>query len=205
VATGFTLTLRSTTGSKTANSWITAAEADAILTALGVYNLTAWNALTTAAKEFRLILAAKEMASQFDFAGWPVYRNQALPFPRWFTEEDSIVIPDEIKIAQACIAYAIIHKRLVDISNPADGATEDSDISSISLFGAISISAASSPVDQVDRSALEAAIKSEHAHIYLMISDWVTQASLIPRMPQQDYTVFLPNGQTIPPLLEEVA
>lgn len=200
----FSIVLNSTVGSSSANSLITATEADAILAALGIYDLTAWTALTTAAKNLRLILAAKIMSSQFDYRGWPVYVNQALPFPRWFTEDDDITIPDEMKIVQACIAYAVVHKRLVDVSNPDDGAVENADISSLSLFGAISISAASTPIQSSDNSALEAVIKSEHAHIYLFLEDWIVQVAMTPRIQQQEVMITLPDGRVIPPLLAEV-
>lgn len=201
----FSFTLNTTVGSSSANSWATVAEADEILTALGIYDLTAWTALTTAAKTIRLILAAKLMSSQFDYRGWPVYTNQALPFPRWFTEDDEISVPDEIKVVQVCIAYALIHKRLVDVSDPGDGPTESVDLSSVSLFGAISMSAASSAIESADNSALEATIKSEHMHIYLFLEDWVTQVVLTPRIQQGETTITLPDGRVIPPLLAEVA
>lgn len=201
----FSLILNATVGSKSANSLITVAEADAILPALGIYDLTAWTALQTAAKTLRLILAGKIMSSQFDYRGWPVYVNQAMPFPRWFTEDDEIGVPDEMKIAQACIACGPVHKRLIDIPNPDDGPTENADIASLSLFGAISISAASTPIGSSDNSALEAVIKSEHAHIYLFMEDWLTQVTMTPRIAQRDVTVTLPDGRVIPPLLAEVA
>ena len=184
------------------------------MTGLGIYDMTAWGLLTTAGKEFRLLLAAKLMTSLFSYIGWPVYKNQALPFPRripkgdyatqvrsmiawdsWWgyggdiffpasmsggtglwtwPEDDPIVIPDDIKIAQACIAYAVIHKRLVQQSNPADGPEDSLDVSSMS-YGGLSMSASTGSPVRLDGTTLEAVIRSEHSHIYLLLEAYITR------------------------------
>jgi hypothetical protein len=221
-------TLNTTIGSKTANSYCTAAEADAILTGLGIYTLTSWTALQTAGKEFRLKLAAKLTDSMFHYIGWPVYMNQALAFPRriptsdyptivrglmrwdpywgyggdlfgasdipgeWtWDEDDPIVIPDDIKTVQACIAYAVVHKRLTTQSDPADGPDDALEISSMSI-GGLSMSAASGPLQRLDGTPLEAVTSSEHMHIYLLLEPYVSQIAMSPG----------PRG---PVLLDEVA
>lgn len=76
-------TIKTTIGSKTANSFVTVAEADTYL-ASSPYSLTAWAALSSDQKALRLILAAKDMTNRLNFKGWRLHRNQALAFPRWF-------------------------------------------------------------------------------------------------------------------------
>lgn len=172
------MSLFTTLGSKSANSYITVVEADSYL-ASSPYNLTAWSALTVAQKEYRLILAAKLM-NTFSWAGYRVYENQALSFPLWFLDTDTVEIPEDIKTAQAYIAYAVIHRGLTEITNPADGRSSEPEIKRLSLFSSLVVEASENPVVKSDGSLFEALISSEHFPIYLLISDYLTQIQMSP-------------------------
>lgn len=186
------MSLITTIGSKNANSFNTVAEADAYLADIGIYDLTAWNALTTGAKEIRLIHGALILKNEFVWDGWPVYKNQFLPFPLWFATDDPIVVPEAIKQAHAYISYAIVHKRFVEISNPADGPSTAPDITSLGLLG-ISIGAASTPAQPVDSSVLEMITQTEHMHIYNLLKPYLAGA------------VYITGRQKMPIQLDEVA
>jgi hypothetical protein len=173
------LALVTTIGSKLATSFATVAEADAYLTGIGIYTLTAWNALSSARKELFLIHAAIILNNEFTWGGWPVYTNQALPFPRWYTTEDTIEVPEAIKQAQSYIAYAICYKRSLNVSNPADGPSNSPDITSMSVFG-ISMSAGSTPSQPADSSVLEAVTQTEHMFIYNLLKKYEAGVTCIP-------------------------
>ena len=198
------MALKTTTGSKTADSMITVAEADAYLAASPYSSvLTAWTALSTANKEIRLKLAAKFMKNHYSWIGWPAYENQAMPFPRvkavrtedtgfrnpvwryntgsYETQYTDPETPDDIKRAQAYIAYGIIHRGLVDVTNPNNGPSGHLVAQSLSLFGDMSVSLGSQDPLYTDNSALEMAIRSEHFHINLLIEDWISQFNATPR------------------------
>lgn len=174
------MTLVTTMGSKSANSLITVAEAATYLAA-GPYNVTAWTALTTAAKELRLTMAARLM-KYMTWCGYPVYEEQSMPFPRRWTEDDDIEIPDDIKCAQAWLAYDIVHRGLVDsaLKPPTEGSPGD-DVQSLSLGGVISVSLSkrTAPASG-DSGALLAYVASCSFPLYLLIAPYYSQVTYLP-------------------------
>lgn len=176
-------------GSRLANSLITVAEADAHI-ADSPYPTAAWSALTAAKKEYRLILAAKFMKSRFSWSGWEIYEDQALPFPRWFPRESDsqasvpsdveVTIPEDIKRAQAYIAFAVIHRGLLGVSDPADGKVAEPEIKSLSLFGRMRVETTDTPAARTDQSIFEGLITSEYFQIGLLLADYVTTINIIP-------------------------
>jgi len=97
-------------GRRNSESYITASQADTILTEVyGSSEISAWLALTTAAKNFRLKLAAIFM-NALPYRGQKAYSSQFLSFPRAYPiQKDVTVIPDEAKYGQALIAFLIIN------------------------------------------------------------------------------------------------
>lgn len=184
------MALVTTIGASSANSYITVAEADTILDDAAIWDMAAWDALEDTAKEYRLLLAAALM-NQFSWAAYPIYTNQALAFPRWWTDEDDIEIPDAITQAQAFIAYDVIHRGTVGITAPSTGISK-APIKSLSLFSAISITRADGALGAADATSLESWIRSNHFPIYLLMAPYQTQVTVIP-------------GPTGPDLLDEVA
>jgi hypothetical protein len=127
-------------GGSDSDSFITVAEAETYLQGLPD-DMTGWEDLSTGAKELRLQLAAHLMG-HLPFRGYTVFRNQRLCFPRTSQPYSRrFRIPDEVKRAQAFIAYSIVHRKLAERpemgseSNPEWGRP-----SSISLGGLISVS-----------------------------------------------------------------
>lgn len=103
------LTLVTTLGGTTSNSYVTEAEADAYFEAYTHFSAT-WLALTQQVKYARLISAARSL-DRFRFVGWKADPEQAMAFPRVrqsYSSElvalgiDSVgqEIPEEIKRAQ---------------------------------------------------------------------------------------------------------
>ena len=75
------MTLITTRGSASANSFVTIDEAAAYL-ALSPYDVSDWSLLSTPQKELRLTLAASVMG-YLTWGKFKIYRDQALCFPRW--------------------------------------------------------------------------------------------------------------------------
>jgi len=183
--------LVTTIGSRSANSYISVGSADSILAASSLYDTAAWSALTSTAKEERLLLACLLM-NRMSWVGFQVYKNQALAFPRRWTAEDDIEIPLNIRQAQAFIAYDVIHRGLVSVSNPSKGISRAA-IKSLSLFQqSLTVTRADGPMTPADTSGFEQIIRTSHFPIYLLIDPYLTQVSVLPA----------PEG---PELLDEVA
>jgi len=183
------MALKTTLGSKTANSFITIVEADAYLAA-SPYDDAAWLALSTAEKEYRLILAAKYMRNKLSWLGWEVYENQYLPFPR-YTGPIAVELPDDfvpevpadIKMAQAFIAYDMIHRGLVGITAPSLGGASEPEIKSLDLFGRLKVTTSDVAAKRTDGSAIEQQIASEHFHVNMLLEDYAVQISMTPAVP----------------------
>lgn len=163
-------------GGNRSNSFITAAQAD-VYVGESPYPVAAWSALSVAEKEYRLMLAAKYMTNRLSWCGAPVYVNQALCFPRWFAETDTIEVPDSIMRAQALIAYGIIHRGITQITDPSTGPSTMPQASSMSVFG---LSFSFGETTFTDQSAFERLLLSEHFHIWILLDDWLTTISMTP-------------------------
>lgn len=172
------MTLVTTIGSSSANSYSSVAEADAALAASIFYpDVSLWTALTTAQKE-ELLIHATLVMGRFWWNGYEVYENQALPLPRRWTEDEDIVIPDNAKTAQAYIAFDVILRSTYDKTLPSEGG-DDMAVKSFSV-GGLSVTLASQSLQQLDATALAQAIKSQYAHIYRLIESLVSEVGFIP-------------------------
>lgn len=175
------MALVTTIGSKSANSYISVESADSILTASSIYDTAAWTSLASSAKEERLILACLVM-NRMSWAGYQVYENQALAFPRRWTADEAIEIPLNIQKTQAFIALDVIHRGLVSLSNPSSGVSKAA-IKSLSLFQqSLTVTRADGPVTPADTSGLEQIIRTSHFPIYLLIDPYLTQVDVLPAL-----------------------
>lgn len=173
------MALKTAVGGRESNSFCTVAEADAALVLLGQEEgATApadWSALSQGQKEFRLQLAAAAM-SFFPWRGTRVYCGQALPFPR-DCQDDVTVVPDEIKVAQAQIAYNVIHQALKSEpamdgdENPLEGS--DLRVTQVSLGGLLTVAFSGEPAKA--GTILDRLVKSLQFPIYLALQKFTSQ------------------------------
>lgn len=187
-----------TSGSKTANSFCTVAEADEFLEASG-WDVSLWDALDDEEKENLLILAALAL-NNLSWIGWKCYERQNLAWPRWFEEEeyftaDTISLPDDIKKTQAFLAFDVIYRGIQGRTSPSAGPATDA-VKSLSLFGDISLSFGNATeVPLRDGISLTGLLRAGHPEIYLLLSPYVVEIHFI-----GDWNAALP-----PDLLDEVA
>jgi hypothetical protein len=107
-----TVTVEDGTGKEDANSYVSSADATAIL-ALDPF-VTNWTALTDDAKAQHVIKATALIDAHFDFRGLRVWKEQALAWPRaGAVDNDGVVIlenemPAVLKKATATLASLIV-------------------------------------------------------------------------------------------------
>ncbi|MFH0825762.1 MAG: DnaT-like ssDNA-binding protein [Pseudomonadota bacterium] len=130
------MSLVSTVGGTDSNSFITSTEANAIL-ADAPFDAGGWLELGETAREKRLELAAVALAL-LPFGGYRVYQDQALAFPRTCQRITS-VIPQEIKEAQAYVAFLVIGPMLSHCAESSSELAAPS-VSRASLDGVIDVS-----------------------------------------------------------------
>lgn len=120
-----TLVLEDGTGIPTANSYLTAAEADAILEV----NATAfakWSALTAAEKDDYLIWASGWLDDYFDWEGAKAVADSGLRWPRCGTKDrDGIPIPENVIPEQLKQATAETAVWLIGNVSAGSGGTDD--------------------------------------------------------------------------------
>ncbi len=177
------MALITTPGGSSSNSFITVSEADAYLTAATLFDTSVWDSLTEAQKEERLIHAALLMKTRFNWIGWPIYRRQALPFPRWQSDEQdfdesTVTIPEPIKQAQAYIALDIVHRGSVGLTPVSDGMPKP-DLKRLSLFGSLEVTLSDTIRGTSDSSSLGRSVASPHWVIEQMLSPYLTTVQLI--------------------------
>ena len=173
------MALRVAVGGRESNSFCTVEEADAAITLLqsseGADAPADWIALSQGQKEFRLQLATAAL-SYFLWRGKRVYCGQALPFPR-DCQEDVTVIPDEVKTAQAQIAYTVIHQALksepvmTGTENPLEGSNLR--VTQVSLGGLLSVTFSGDPAKA--GTILTRLVQSLEFPIYLALAKFTTQ------------------------------
>lgn len=125
------MSLNIRTGGRETDSFVTVAEADVLIEQLPD-DSTEWQALSTAQKEYRLILAA-QLVGYLPLRGYKIYRGQALAFPRSGGLYPPRLIPPEVKETQVFIAYAVIHRALSN--RPDVTESQGSAVHQISLGG----------------------------------------------------------------------
>lgn len=94
-------TLEDGTGLEASNALISVAEADAYWADRGG---TAWAALTTQKKQIAIVQATDYICNRFTFLGWKYNEDQALEFPRQYTQDGDAEMP--VKMKQAVAQYA---------------------------------------------------------------------------------------------------
>ncbi len=185
-------------GGNSSNSFITVVEADSFLAATTLFDTSPWDGLIETEKEERLIHAAWLMKTRFQWIGWPVYRKQALPFPRWLPDErdfdeDTVAVPEPIEKAQAYIALDIVHRGSVGLP-PASEGKRKPDLKRVSLFASLDVTLGDAPQTPSDPSSLSLAIASHHWIIERLLSPYCTTVQFINPASADD----------APELLEEV-
>jgi hypothetical protein len=159
------MALLTAVGGRESNSYIQAAEADAILTAFSEASgipITDWTSLSQQQKEYRLLMAVAIMA-YFPWRGRRIYCGQALQFPRDLEETRivtnpsfdmeltgqtriSFFVPDIVKEAQAQIAYNVVHKALV--ARPtleAENLPANARVTQVALSGILTVQVSGDP------------------------------------------------------------
>lgn len=170
--------LVTTLGGSSANSFITVSEADSYLAVGIIFDTSAWHELTIAEKEERLEYAALMMKTQFMWIGWPVFRRQALPFPRWMPDEqdfaaEDIFVPDHIKKAQAYLALDVVHRGAVGLTPPEEGNPKPH-LKRLSLFGSLDVTLTESLGRSTEPTKLGRLSESIHFLIEQLLAPYVT-------------------------------
>lgn len=173
-------------GASSANSFVTLDQADAIMPVVLPDDVSAWTALSTAQKEYRLVVAAQIM-SYLALRGKKTYHNQALCFPRvmwnrdygvWSSELDYEVdhhmafrIPDEVKDAQCMIALSVVHRGLAN--RPEATEADAAAVTSVSLGGMLSVSFGS--LDVGGSTSLDMIMSSTQSLVYFKLKRFLSQ------------------------------
>jgi hypothetical protein len=171
--------LRTTMGASNANSFVNLGEADAYMAASSFRDRNLWIELGEEERENLLILAALIM-SGMSWEWWPVYENQALPFPRWRYDTDTVQIPEAIKKAQTYIAWDIVYRNFQSTSSASDGALGDT-IARFDLFGDVSITYGRSGAAEIsiaDGETWGDIINNDHLVIDLLLQKYRPQITI---------------------------
>lgn len=177
------MTICTTPGGSSSNSFITVSEADSYLAATTLFDATPWEDLTESHKEERLMHAALLMKTGFHWIGRPVYKRQALPFPRRLPDAQdvdgsTITIPEPIRKAQAYIALDIVHRAAVGLT-PASHGMSRRDLKRLSLFGSLDVTLGEMPHAPSDPSSLGRSVASAHWVVQHILSPYVTTVQCI--------------------------
>ncbi len=157
-------------GGAESNSFVTVAEADAVIPLLPD-DPTQWEDLEEADKEYRLRLACNLM-STLNLKGRRVYCSQALAFPRT-PQNNYRIIPSEVKETQVFLAYSVIHRGLAGRSAAVTDEDPGARVSHINLGGMLSVSFAGS--GSTKGMQLDKVIRSGQFPTYLTMTNWFAQ------------------------------
>ena len=121
--------------------------------------------------------------TNMNWVGYPVYENQAMPWPRWTGHEDEFtaataVFPNNIKKAQSYVAYDVIYRALQNRTSPSAGPAGDA-IKAISLFGDISLTFENGTEVALRDGFGIGMLLTQHPTIGLLLSPYVTQFGFI--------------------------
>lgn len=194
--------LMTTIGGNHSNSFVTVAEADAILSGHTIVDSSAWTALSEDAKTERLLYAGLILKNRYTWLYWPVYKNQGMPFPRWYLDDEGETvhvggghepaIPENIKRAQALIALNVAHRGSVGLSAPVAGKAGPS-IKRLSLFDSLDVTIADTQPAATDQSRLARVIESSHWMIDELLREYIAQVRF-----------HLSDSDQAPALLDEI-
>ena len=167
------MALHTHVGGAESDSFVTVSEADDYLENLPD-DTTEWEELSTEAKELRLQLAAQLMG-HLPFRGYTVFRYQRLCFPRTCQPYGRrFHIPDDIKRAQAFVAYSVVHRSLSARSAMGDEGVDPSwgRPRSISLGGLVSVSFSG---ESTATNMLENMTRSMPFPVYALLKPYMSQ------------------------------
>jgi len=194
--------LITTIGGNRSNSLVTVAEADAILSDHTILDSSAWTALSEDARTERLFYAGLILKNRYTWLYWPAYKNQGMPFPRCYLDDEgdtvyvegghAPAIPENLKKAQALIALNVAHRGSVGLSAPVAGKAGPS-IKRLSLFDSLDVTIADTQPAATDRSRLAQVIESSHWMIDELLREYIAQVRF-----------HLSDSDQAPPLLDEV-
>lgn len=156
-------------GGRESNSYITVSEA-AVFLAAGPDDVADWTALPTEQKELRLRLAA-QLIGNLPLRGHRIYDGQALDFPRSSQRDSPYAIPSAVKEAQAYIAFAVVHRAMVNRPDPSE--TVGSDVKSVSLGGMLSVTFSDKTLGK--STLLDLLTKSVAFPIYTILKPFLSQ------------------------------
>ena len=177
--------LITTLGGNRSNSFITVAQADAALSGHTIVDSSVWSILSEPEKTERLLYAGLILKNRYTWLYWPVYRNQALPFPRWYLDEEGRTvyvgggsepgIPENIGKAQALIALNVVHRGSVGLSSPGTGKSGPA-LKRLALFGSLDVTLSEELPSFRDQNRLAKTIESTQWMIEELIREYVAQA-----------------------------
>lgn len=163
------MSLKIIKGGRDSESFITVAEADALLADLPD-DPAEWEALSEADKEYRLILSA-QVLGLLPWRGRQTYCGQALCWPRSVYQHG---IPAEVKEAQAQVAYTVIHRGLAQLPDSASEDPSMSDLKSVSLGGILSVTFATDG-GLSGGTMLDRLVGSIQFPVYMRLKRWLSQ------------------------------
>jgi hypothetical protein len=166
------MAIKTAVGGRESNSFCNASEADDYIALLGI-DTTAWDDQDDDQKDYCLQLAAQAL-DLLPWRGQRVYCGQALCFPRSF-QDDMGMVPDEVKQAQAQIAFNVIFRALQSIATQPteDGPQSDSRVQRVSLGGMLDVWFSSDPAKT--GTLLDRLTRSLQFPIYLAIQRFTSQ------------------------------
>lgn len=199
------MSLRTNVGAPDSNSFITLSEAEDYFEALGV-DTTSWDDLEDSEQELRLVLAAEAIGTSLPLRGFKAYANQALSFPRAVLQRNytsgtyrnfnygSLVlqnsnvavplgntsfteIPEDVKQAQAYIAYYVIHKNIANRQETSDTDMQPPSTLTVSSFSVRGISVSFNDRTTGDSylQAMDQLVSDSNSVLYLLISKYLSQ------------------------------
>lgn len=165
------MSLSTKVGGRESNSFITVAEADAFIANLPE-DAQIWNELSPNEKEYRIEMSVQVMGF-LSWRGIKIYVGQALPFPRSIQGRyGAKSIPDEVKRAQAQIAYSVVHRALLERPAIEEG-TGNTKVSRVSLGGGL-LSVAFTNDKGEKGSTFDTFMRSTHWPIYALLKPFLS-------------------------------
>ena len=165
------MSLITTVGGASSNSFDTLANMESFLTGIFGTLLTSWTDLNTVQREFRAELAA-DWCGYLPLRGRRSYRNQLLPFPRT-CQKDASIVEERVKEAQALMMYEVVHRAFtVEEDDMEEGAEQAGAVKSVSL-GVLSVSFSDS-TSSGNAGMLLRIIRSGHPMIYSRLKPYIS-------------------------------
>jgi Putative DnaT-like ssDNA binding protein len=161
------LSLITSIGGPESNSYVSLSWAETYLATLFGTLSDEWTTLSTEMREYRLEMGAA-LIGWLPLRGHRVYKQQSLSFPR-SCQTDVTVIPENVKNAQALLAYEVAHLAVnAETSLTDNGISQDGASVRFIGLGALQVTLGSEITAQ-GGGLLLAFIRSGYPQIYLMV------------------------------------